>query len=79
MKKVVTYPRTDSRCLTDDMMESLINLINGIDKDNLVENQIIKNIDSKKVTDHHATFNHTILKYNIEDIPKLKNIYNLFA
>ncbi len=48
-KKWVTYPRTDSRCLTDDMMESLINLINGIDKDNLVENPNYKRIlDSKR-------------------------------
>lgn len=81
-KKWVTYPRTDSRCLTDDMMESLINLINGIDKDNLVENPNYKRIlDSKKVTDHHAIIP-TIqsLNMNIEDIPKTeKNIYNLIC
>lgn len=81
-KKWVTYPRTDSRCLTDDMMESLINLINGIDKDNLVENPNYKRIlDSKKVTDHHAIIP-TIqsLNMNIEDVPKTeKNIYNLIC
>lgn len=81
-KKWITYPSPDSRCLTDDMMESLINLINDIDKDNLVKNPTYKRIlDSKKVTDHHAIIP-TIqsLNMNIEDIPKTeKNIYNLIC
>ena len=56
-KKLVTYPRTDSRFLTDDMassaanMESLIRSITGWGD----ENPDIKRIlDSKKVSDHHA-------------------------
>ena len=59
-KKLVTYPRTDSRYLTDDMAGMLPELIQNVqsvfriepDKPSPVNAQQV--INSKKVTDHHA-------------------------
>ncbi len=51
-KKLITYPRTDSRCLTEDMITSTINNILG---KNYFDTERIKVVfNSKKVTDHHA-------------------------
>ena len=51
-KKLITYPRTDSRYLTEDM---LVNTINNILGKNAFDEQRIKVVfNSKKVTDHHA-------------------------
>ena len=51
-KKLITYPRTDSRCLTEDMITGMINNILG---KNDFDTQRIKAIfNSSKVTDHHA-------------------------
>jgi len=51
-KKLITYPRTDSRYLTIDMIISTINNILG---QNDFDTQRIKVIfNSSKVTDHHA-------------------------
>ena len=51
-KKLITYPRTDSRYLTEDMITSTINNILG---QNDFDTQRIKVIfNSSKVTDHHA-------------------------
>ena len=51
-KKLITYPRTDSRCLTEDMITSTINNILG---QNDFDTERIKVIfNSSKVTDHHA-------------------------
>ena len=51
-KKLITYPRTDSRYLTTDMITSTINNILG---QNDFDTQRIKVIfNSSKVTDHHA-------------------------
>lgn len=64
-KKLVTYPRTDSRYLTSDMADSTKNVINKIMtlkyiNTKTLNNYNIKNvliervINDKKVTDHHA-------------------------
>lgn len=51
-KKIITYPRTDSRYLTTDMITSMINNILG---QNDFDTERIKVIfNSSKVTDHHA-------------------------
>ncbi|EJP24855.1 DNA topoisomerase III [Streptococcus anginosus] len=51
-KKLITYPRTDSRCLTEDMIVSAVNNILG---KNDFDTECIKTVfNSKKVTDHHA-------------------------
>lgn len=51
-KKLITYPRTDSRCLTEDMITSVINNILG--KNDFDTERIKMVFNSKKVTDHHA-------------------------
>mgnify|MGYP000883896562 CR=1 FL=1 len=51
-KKLITYPRTDSRCLTEDMITSTVNNILG--KNDFDTGRIKTMFNSKKVTDHHA-------------------------
>lgn len=51
-KKLITYPRTDSRCLTEDMIVSTVNNILG--KNDFDTERIKVVFDSKKVTAHHA-------------------------
>ena len=51
-KKLIAYPRTDSRCLTEDMIVSTVNNILG--KNDFDTERIKVVFDSKKVTDHHA-------------------------
>ena len=51
-KKLITYPRTDSRCLTEDMITGTINNIIG--KYDFDTGRIKMVFNSKKVTDHHA-------------------------
>ena len=51
-KKLITYPRTDSRYLTEDMITSLVNNILGKNDFDMDRIKVIFN--SKKVTDHHA-------------------------
>lgn len=59
-KKLATYPRTDSRYLSDDMEETAKAVIGAVYKAILFEERTgaepdIKRItDSRKVTDHHA-------------------------
>ena len=51
-KKLITYPRTDSRYLTTDMITSTINNILG--KNDFDTERIKVIFNSSKVTDHHA-------------------------
>lgn len=51
-KKYITYPRTDSRYLTEDMIVSTINNILG--KNDFDTERIKIVFNSKKVSDHHA-------------------------
>ena len=61
-KKLVTYPRTDSRHLTDDMKDMLPSLILGVAKKMGYEGVELRTdparpgaiFNSSKVTDHHA-------------------------
>lgn len=59
-KKLVTYPRTDSQYLSDDMEDTAGKVIGAIYKANLFEEpsgaepDIKRVLDSRKVTDHHA-------------------------
>ena len=59
-KKLVTYPRTDSQYLSDDMEDTARAVIGAVYKAILFEEQsgaepdIKRVMDSKKVTDHHA-------------------------
>ena len=51
-KKLITYPRTDCRYLSEDMITNTINHIIG--KNDFDTNCIKVVFNSKKVTDHHA-------------------------
>ena len=76
-KKLVTYPRTDSRFLTDDMAHNLPNLVNmafhtfsapGVDNVPVHAKQVV---DNKKVTDHHAIIpTKELQKCNLNELPK---------
>ncbi len=50
-KKLITYPRTDSRFLTEDMKNSTLKLLDDVE----ISDKNFKRIfNSSKVTDHHA-------------------------
>ena len=76
-KKLVTYPRTDSRFLTDDMAHSLPDIVNlafntfpveGVEKVPIHADQVVNN---KKVTDHHAIIpTRELQKCNLGELPK---------
>ncbi|HFD5916037.1 TPA: DNA topoisomerase 3 [Streptococcus pyogenes] len=66
-KKLITYPRTDSRYLTEDMIISTVNSILG--KNDFDTERIKVVFNSKKVTDHHAIIP-TVSSLS-EDISKL--------
>ena len=76
-KKLVTYPRTDSRYLTDDMAHNLPDLVNmafhtfpapGVDNVPVHAEQVV---DNKKVADHHAIIpTRELQKCNLNELPK---------
>lgn len=76
-KKLVTYPRTDSRFLTEDMEDtarSMVDLLRKImvfGKASTGEPDIKRVLNSKKVTDHHAIIpTAEIGKANIAELPR---------
>ena len=76
-KKMITYPRTDSRYLSEDM---IINTINNILGKNDFDTERIKVIfNSTKVTDHHAIIpTVSSLEEDMSTIPESeRKIYNL--
>ena len=76
-KKLVTYPRTDSRYLTEDMASMLPDLVrmtfnsfpvDGVENVPVNTKQVINN---KKVTDHHAIIpTKELQKCNFAELPK---------
>ena len=80
-KKLVTYPRTDSRYLTDDMKPMLPTLISqvaekiGVDasalkSDDKPEISVDVMCDSRKVSDHHAIIpTKTMCSANLTELP----------
>lgn len=67
-KKLITYPRTDSRCLTEDMIVSTVNNILG--KNDFDTERIKVVFNSKKVTDHHAIIpTISSVKEDISELP----------
>ncbi|HEL1204695.1 TPA: DNA topoisomerase III [Streptococcus equi subsp. zooepidemicus] len=78
-KKLITYPRTDSRCLTEDMIVSTVNNILG---KNDFDTECIKVVfDSKKVTDHHAIIpTVSSLSEDLSNIPESEaKVYRLIS
>lgn len=86
-KKLVTYPRTDSQYLSDDMEGTAKNVIEAIFNSLLFEQNIMFNPDikrilnSKKVTDHHAIIpTMEIIKQDLKAIPESEmKIFSLCA
>ncbi|HEK8926562.1 TPA: DNA topoisomerase 3 [Clostridioides difficile] len=74
-KKLVTYPRTDSRYLTEDMKDSIPALVNinaGIflSQDTNLPINIEQVIDNSKVSDHHGIITTMgIENYDIHSLP----------
>ena len=76
-KKLVTYPRTDSQYLSNDMEGTAKNVIEAIFNSLLFEQNVMFNPDikrilnSKKVTDHHAIIpTMEIIKQDLKAIPE---------
>ena len=76
-KKLVTYPRTDSQYLSDDMEDTARGVISAIYGAMLFEEQtgtapdIKRVMDSKKVTDHHAIIpTMEIAKADLSSVPE---------
>ncbi|NLY20783.1 MAG: DNA topoisomerase 3 [Tissierellia bacterium] len=81
-KKWITYPRTDSRYLTEDMKSTLIEIIEFISADVNIESPNINRIcNNAKVTDHHAIIPTLETKnLDINEIPKTEqNLYGLIC
>ena len=75
-KKLVTYPRTDSRYLTDDMAPLVLELVSVIQQSFQIQADVpapvnaAQVINSKKVTDHHAIIpTKTAASYDISSLP----------
>ena len=75
-KKLVTYPRTDSRYLTDDMAQMVPGLVSEIQQGFRILPDVpapvnaAQVINSKKVTDHHAIIpTKTAAGYDISSLP----------
>ena len=74
-KKLTSYPRTDSRYLTEDMEESLPSLIMKAAKISGLQATKVQNlhavINGKRVTDHHAIIpTMSSDKANLSELPK---------
>ena len=76
-KKLVTYPRTDSRYLTDDMADMLPGLVSDVfsafpvDGMSDIPINVKQVLNSKKVTDHHAIIpTKEVRNYDLSGLPK---------
>lgn len=84
-KKLVSYPRTDSRFLTEDMEKTIPELLEKIRQSLGVETTVqvdaAKVINGKKVTDHHAIIpTGTIAKIDLSVLPSgEKEVLKLIA
>lgn len=85
--KVTTYPRTDSRYISDDMIPKLKPLLSNIQREDLkghvakiLEKKLVitkRIVDNKKITDHHAIIpTEKIANVKALNVQEL-NIYNM--
>jgi DNA topoisomerase-3 len=86
-KKLVTYPRTDSQFLSDDMSDTAENVIAAI-KDNMalttpfeenVSPDIKRVLNSNKVTDHHAIIPTVQISKSMDVTEAEKKVLHLIA
>ena len=90
-KKILTYPRTDSRFLTEDMRGGLPMLVASVgcympmfesdmDKMNPADYSLPQIINNSKVTDHHAIIpTQEAANINLDSAPGEKNILLMVA
>ena len=84
-KRIITYPRTDSRFLTEDMAASLPGLVADTGKAFAVEDpfpiHVQQVINGSKVTDHHALLpTKSMVKADLAAIPAgERNVLRLIA
>lgn len=87
--KLLTYPRTDSRYLSEDMKDTIKTTLQKLATppykeyiDPVLENELKfskRIIDDKKITDHHAIIPTTTTP-NIGNLPtEVRNVYHLVA
>lgn len=85
-KKVTTYPRVDTTCLSDDIYPKCKGILNGIAGhygellQPLRGAQLLKRkkvFDSSKVTDHHAIIPTGVAPNNLSDMER--NVFDLVA
>ena len=82
-KKLVTYPRTDSRYLTDDMAPLVPELVSVIQQSFQIQPDVLapvnaaQVINSKKVTDHHAIIPTGVQPQGLTDMEK--RVFDLIA
>lgn len=76
-KKLITYPRTDSRYLTEDMITNVVNNILGKNDFDTTRIKVIFN--SSKVSDHHAIIpTASSIKEDINTLPQSEaRVYRL--
>lgn len=79
-KKLVTYPRTDSQFLTEDMEETAGEIIDAVigslpfAQGMSYTPDVQRVLNSKKVSDHHAIIpTMEIVKINLSQLPKTEN------
>jgi DNA topoisomerase-3 len=85
--KLVTYPRTDSQYLTEDMEETVLEIIGGLSGSLPFSVEAVKKpdvgnvMDGKKVTDHHAIIpTKASLEADISGLSKAEqSIFHLIA
>jgi len=84
--KVLTYPRTDSRYLTEDIVETIPERLSALPKEYFkFKNVLLKNkikgnsnfVDNKKVSDHHAIIPTEQPVYYDEFTDREKKIYDM--
>lgn len=76
-KKIVSYPRTDSRFLTEDMEDMLSGLIVKVEKiancETTAEKDLKTVINGEKESDHHAIIpTASVDKANLEELPSVE-------
>lgn len=77
-KKLITYPRTDSRYLTEDMITSTVNNILG--KKDFDTERIKVLFNSQKVSDHHAIIPTNTSNDKILALPESeRKVYDLIS
>lgn len=93
-KKLITYPRTDCRVLSTDVLSEVPGVLNGLFKNPLYKDYILKiksfgdlavtkttkrYVDNSKVTDHYAIIPTYVTADNSKLDENSRNIYNLIV